>query len=155
MSASVLPHEYEIYEVPANALIFIATSESTGLNSKDIDVADSFGFSVYDISNESAPTSISSMKFMHKPSSIRWKKDAYTSGDSDISFEQAIEDVRTSLQNSVKIRVETIPEIMFKHEGHSHGLSEDTIPTNSDVAVLFSGGIDSTLLAAMIAELKL
>ena len=48
MSASVLDQNYEIYEVPANAMIFLATSDTTWALSDNININDVFSFTIND-----------------------------------------------------------------------------------------------------------
>jgi asparagine synthetase B (glutamine-hydrolysing) len=70
-----------------------------------------------------------------------------------MTSEDAQELVHHVLLKSVKERFQTIPEILFHHPGHiDNSSNEGIVHTGSEVAVLFSGGVDSTLLAALIME---
>ena len=73
--------------------------------------------------------------------------------DLELNFEESLQLVHESLLKSVKERFESIPEIAFKPESFKENkISESYIETNSEVAILFSGGIDSSLLTALVCE---
>ena len=68
MSTSVFPIENKVYEVPANSILFIATSEFTGIPKSPEYMADNYQFLV----NHSRNHFLS-------PSLIRWEKEIFTS----------------------------------------------------------------------------
>lgn len=148
MSASVLSQEYEVFEVPANSILFIATSDTTGFPANGTSISQNFQFAVNH-----------SVNYEVTPSLIRWEKPIFTSAESevDMDFENALKLVQDSLEQSVKERIETIPEILFKHDLNEDASSTGDItynPTHSEVGILFSGGIDSTLLAALVHKVS-
>ena len=68
MSTSVFPIGAKVYEVPANSILFIATSEMTGMPENIEEMTGSFELTV-----------IHSRNYDSSPSQIRWKRGIFTS----------------------------------------------------------------------------
>ena len=142
-SSSILSTDFRIFDVPANSILFIAMSETTGIPSDLSGSSD-------DIYQFAVLESVNPMT----PSSIRWGEPIHISDGSDMTQNEANDLVKQALLKSVKDRVQSIPDILFSNNEETK-IDNDLntiIDTGSEVAVLFSGGVDSTLLIALLLE---
>ncbi|CDW72582.1 asparagine synthetase domain-containing protein 1-like [Stylonychia lemnae] len=96
-------------------------------------------------------------RFDEIPSQIRFKKpyQAIQNQNQDLEHIEQLQNIKQLLIDSVKYRVQNIPNIAFKKEEEFKSIDE-AIFTDADnrpqVAVMFSGGLDSTLIGALLAE---